>query len=98
GSMSGACDCVDAGGHLRVRRPVAEEVLVLDVEVYPVEAVRGREPDEVLDELRTVRVVAGGRPVVVARAADRDDRLDAWVCMDGRDPGRHVDVVDVAGV
>ena len=72
------------------------EVLVLDVEVDSVEPVRGREADEVLDELRPVRVIARGRPVVVACAADRDDRLDPGVRVHSRNPGRDVDVRDVA--
>ena len=71
---------------------------VLDVEVDSVEPVRGREADEVLDELRPVRVVARRPPVVVACAADRDDRLDPEVRVHSRDPGRDVDVRDVAVV
>src|SRR5205085_5703941 len=43
-------------------------------------------------------VAAGDSPVVVARAADRDDRLDAGMCVHSRDPGGNVDVLNVAGV
>ena len=50
-----------------------------DLDAYVDKLAHLLEVDEVLDELRAVRVVAGIRPVVVAGAADRDDRLDAWV-------------------
>ena len=96
--MAGVRDRVHACRHRRIRRAVTEEVLVLDVQIDPVEPVRGRKSDEVLHELGAVRVVAGGGPVVVARAADRDDRLDPRMRVHVRNPGRNVHVPQVVHV
>ena len=98
GGVGGGGDGLDAGGHRRHRRSHARPGAVLDVEVDAVEPVRGREADQVLDELRPVGVVAGVAPVVVTGAADRDDRADAGVCVCSRNPDRNVDIPEIAGV
>jgi hypothetical protein len=61
--------------------------VVLDVEVDAVEPVRAGVADEVLDELRPVGVVAGEIPVLVGRAANRDERRDAVIVRSGNPGG-----------